>query len=342
MEHTMREIRTGLLVVISCGVLFVGLWLAGGSSTGLGPRKTYRVRFRNIALLPARTKVAYGGVAVGHIAGVRRLSPPAEDGSVAEAEIEIDPGIVIRTADRAVIASVSLIGEKFLDIEPGPDDAPVLPEGGALVGVFGGFGGIMDDAAALMPVLAGAVAEAKGLASELRGSVEKMNEFIGVTQATIEENRGAIAAALAQASRTLVEMETILQENRETIRSTLEGVDSRVAEAEPLVADAAALAADARERFGQVLDALEDLSSRLETFIDQAEDVVVAADPKVLETLDHLRVASRNMADLTASVRSDPSLLIWGMGEEEESRGASVSSQETEHRSWMGPYGKQP
>ena len=337
----MREIKTGILVVLSCALLFVGLWLAGSSSTSIGTQKNYKVRFRNLALLPGKAKVAYGGVAVGQISRVHRLSPAAEDGTVAEADIEIDPSVVLRQGDRVVITSQGIIGEKYLDIEPGPEDAPVLEEEGVLVGGFGGFGGVLANAEDLVPALGEAVLEARALAGELRSTVSKVDGFLDVVQGTVEENRSGIQAAVQQAHDSLAEVEEILEENRETIRSAMTQIESRAREAEPMIADATALVAETREKFGSVLGSLQDLSARLEAFVDEIEGMLAVSDPKLMETLDQLRVTARNLADASAQVRGDPSVLIWGVDEEDRPP-ASTAPRTAEARAWMGPHEERP
>lgn len=339
MDFTAREIKTGIFVLLSLAILFVGLWLAQSRGAALGEKKQYTVRFRNLGLLRQRTQVAFAGVAAGHVDEIRKLDPlKSEEGWVGEAVIAIDARIEVRSGSRAVIKTEGLIGEKYLDIIPGGGE--ILPEGSLLIGAVGGMGGVLDEAGDLMDDLKVALTKVVDLADDLKKTTENLPPLLEKTEGIVDENRENLKGTLAEARDSLDRLNTILEENRQSLREVIDGIGDRVDEAGPVITKADALVVRATEGLDDALKEIEDLVRRSRGAIQDADGLIVSADPKVQQTLEHLRVTTRHLEEMTRRLKADPSVLIWGA--EEEEKAAAVPLPTSEDRPWMGPQEEEP
>ena len=114
---------------VSCFGLLLFLWVAFGGPVPLKP-EGYRltVPFDEATQLAQESDVRISGVSVGK---VKRIE--LGDEGQAEATIELDAAYAPIPADtRATLRQKTLLGETYVELTPGSDDAPELEEGGAL------------------------------------------------------------------------------------------------------------------------------------------------------------------------------------------------------------------
>src|SRR5215210_3302766 len=94
---------------------------------GGGTKKISAV-FDSVAGLDNKSSVRVAGVRVGKVKDVR-LRP---DGK-AEVDLEIDKDVQLHGNAVARVANLGLLGEKYVEIDPGTATSPVLPEGQTVV-----------------------------------------------------------------------------------------------------------------------------------------------------------------------------------------------------------------
>lgn len=124
------DLRLGIFgfVVVTLVVLSALLMFARYPSifhTG----RPYRAVFRSVAGLNPGDEVRYGGLLVGSVSTMRLDSAnPAR----IMVEFRVRRSTPIRADTRASITQLGLLGEPFLQLEPGRADAPALAEGSTL------------------------------------------------------------------------------------------------------------------------------------------------------------------------------------------------------------------
>ena len=114
---------------ISCFVLALFLWLAFGGPIPL-KAEGYRftVPFKEATQLAQESDVRISGVSVGKVKSV-----DLSDDGYADAVIELDSAYAPIPEDtRAILRSKTLLGETYVELSPGSQEAETLPEGGAL------------------------------------------------------------------------------------------------------------------------------------------------------------------------------------------------------------------
>jgi phospholipid/cholesterol/gamma-HCH transport system substrate-binding protein len=114
---------------ISCFGLALFLWIAFGGSIPLKPEGyRFTVPFDEATQLAAESDVRISGVPVGKVKTVDLSS----DGH-ADATIELDSAYApIPANTRAILRQKTLLGETYVELTPGDENGPTLPEDGSL------------------------------------------------------------------------------------------------------------------------------------------------------------------------------------------------------------------
>ena len=114
---------------LSCFGLLLFLWLAFGGPVPLKP-EGYRIKvpFTEASQLAIESDVRISGVSVGR---VTRIDRNAE--GLAEATIELDaPYAPVPSDTQAMLRQKTLLGETYVELSPGSEEADKVPEGGEL------------------------------------------------------------------------------------------------------------------------------------------------------------------------------------------------------------------
>src|SRR5262249_47930782 len=106
-----------LVVLVIAGLL---IWKIEGLRFGKGKARTVSVEFKDLAGLDAKSAVRGAGVRVGKVDRIR-VDPQTGRAIV---EMSIDPDVDLRQGASAAIANLGLLGEKYVELTPGPVGAP--------------------------------------------------------------------------------------------------------------------------------------------------------------------------------------------------------------------------
>lgn len=120
-----HEIGVGVLVLVAF-CLLAWMSLEVGALRGLGDRVEVQARLDDAMGLEDGAMVKVAGVAVGSVTGI------AIDHDVAVVDFQLDPGAGLRRDAVAQVRARSLLGEKFLELQPQSRDAPLLVDGDVL------------------------------------------------------------------------------------------------------------------------------------------------------------------------------------------------------------------
>src|SRR5882724_1585624 len=94
---------------------------------GIRTRKVTAV-FDSVAGLDNKSAVRVAGVRVGKVSSIK-LRP---DGK-AEVTLDVDPDVILHPGAVAHVANLGLLGKKYVELDPGPANAPVIPQEQAVV-----------------------------------------------------------------------------------------------------------------------------------------------------------------------------------------------------------------
>jgi phospholipid/cholesterol/gamma-HCH transport system substrate-binding protein len=124
------KIASMALFALSCVGLLLFLWLSFGGTIPL-EAQGYRVQvaFPNADQLATQADVRVAGVSIGRVVSLK-LDPK---GNRTVATLQLDNQFVPLHKDaRAILRLKTILGETYVEIAPGPQSAPAIPDGGTL------------------------------------------------------------------------------------------------------------------------------------------------------------------------------------------------------------------
>lgn len=326
-SHALRRVASRARVGVIVTVLVVLSALVAGSLVSGEARDKLMVRatFADASPLLEGNDVRLGGVKVGTIATMRIV-----DGG-AEVTIELDKAALpVHEDARLTIRPVSLLGERYVELDRGSADAPVLTDGAeigleqtgssvdldqvlntlddptaeglaALVGTLGeGIDGNGEAVQRALTALAPALRDTRGMTQTLKEQNATLNELVDALSkvaAGVADDNGRQLDLLVDASTTILGQ---TRANEAAFRSLLQQLPGTLRTAIGTLrqlegtADAATPTLRAlRPTTGD----LEDLSDELLAFAEAADPALAAANP-VLEKADALVQNARPVARL--------------------------------------------
>jgi phospholipid/cholesterol/gamma-HCH transport system substrate-binding protein len=127
---TVTRILIAIGFALSCFGLALFLWIAFGGPLPLKPEGyRFTVPFTEATQLAQESDVRISGVSVGKVKSIEL----SNQGDYADAVIELDSQYAPIPEDtKAILRSKTLLGETYVELTPGDQSQPSLPEGGSL------------------------------------------------------------------------------------------------------------------------------------------------------------------------------------------------------------------
>ena len=284
------HIGLGVFVLGTLGLL---VWLAQ-SIGAIGNRGGihYEVRLEHAAGLVTNNAVKIAGVEVGHIEAV------GVDHDIAVLTLRIDPEVVLHDDTTAIVRAKSLLGEKYLQLDPGSKDRPELAEGASIDKVQTHFE-IDQVLNALEPVLGSdqSIAAVVGpLAERMTALLDEAAGKDGQPPLVTRAQLSQLAEDLTVTSAAVRRMATDNEQDLRALvqRSRLLADDPRI---ERLLARTDRISKTLDERLPRLLDRTESALTELEALTQ----VVDESRAKKLETIiDDTAVAMANLRKLSS------------------------------------------
>ncbi|HEX9405665.1 MAG TPA: MlaD family protein, partial [Thermoanaerobaculia bacterium] len=213
-------------------------------SVGGGPTKKVTAVFDSVAGLDNKSKVRVAGVPVGEVRDIR-LRP---DGK-AEVTMDINRDVQLHRGAFARVVNLGLLGEKYIELVPGPVNEPQIPEQQVLRGtqpasideVTNQISAIATDVKAITESLRGVMTGPQG-EQRLQEVVENIREITAQVRDLVATNRTNVDATLANTREITAQLRTeiprvadaiekvanslsgTLGENRQEIRGVVENL----------------------------------------------------------------------------------------------------------------------
>lgn len=234
-------VKVGLFTLLGLVVLFF-LILRSEDIELFGPKgTTLEATFPSVAGLDDKAPVRIAGVRVGRVDGI------GLDGQQAVVRIKLEQPVALPQGTQATIRNTGLLGDKYVELVLGPENAPPLPDGVRLRGTTPpGF----DEAMAKLNQVADAIQGVTGqlgggpngeqriavildnvavLSADLRELVAANREAIGGTVRNFEAMSATLARELPrladQLQQVLGQVDAVIAENRGDLRGSLQNVE---------------------------------------------------------------------------------------------------------------------
>ncbi len=307
-----NEAKVGTFVIVAV-IIFVYVFISVANVQLAGGKVSYRTYFTFAAGLDTGTLVRFGGLKAGIVDVVR---PYADDPTKVEVIIEMRTDIPVNEDSVATAASLSALGERYLEVSTGSGDAARIEPGGV---IRSQETLTLDDLTAQISTVS---AEATVLMRDIRANfisltdraeilLDNLNELTGErnrqqlesllenSNQMITEQRPKFDKITTQTSEMLVKVDELLDDMRQIAKhadKTMGNLDQTITETrEPLKRDLAQIEATLKD------------TRRL---IEDMQALVVVNEENVNEMLENFRVSSENIERLTDELRQRPWSLI--------------------------------
>src|SRR5215471_24503 len=279
-----------LVVLVLAGLL---IWRIEDLRIGRTPAKKVSVEFKDVAGLDAKSTVRLAGVRVGKVARIR-LTP---DGR-AIVDMDLDHDVELRRGASASIANLGLLGEKYVELVPGPVGGPELPEGTTLKGDI--------------PVSFDQITKlARDIEVDIKDITKNLNESLGGSQGeerlrTIVENIKIITE----------DLRLMVASNRTNVDSTIanlrefsEGMTLLVDRVDKLIASNSA-------NVTQGISNIKDVSGKLETTAENLNQITgkIKSGEGTVGKLVESEETHKNLNDALVAVKEGVGSLNKALG----------------------------
>jgi len=306
------EAKVGSFVILSI-VLFVYTFITVANVQVRGERHVYNTYFRFAGGLEPGNTVRFAGLKAGVITAVR---PWSEDPTQIEVVMEINEAVPVNAGSVAQLASLSALGQNYLEISPGSKDAPRLEDGATVPSVETVT--ISD----ITKKLAEVADTANVVMNNFNGEFAKMSDDIqqvlqNVQELTGEANQKNVEDLLANANGMVADLRPKFDRITAQLNQTLEKVEKLTddfrqvaARAETMVESANKTVEETREPIKRDLAELERTLTEARTLLQDIQAVVAVNQEDISQTIQNFRVASDNVQQLTDELRQRPWSLI--------------------------------
>ena len=310
MEAKREQAVVGLFVLVAAGLLLVTVFAISGTFGRTGV--TYRADFKHAGGLEAGATVRYAeGPKVGRVEQVR-IDP--QDPARVEISFSIRPGVPVRTDTVAKIASLSALGENYLELVPGktPGATPAPPGSVLKSEDYISFADVTTRLNDLAPAAQALLENLNQRVTDLQATIARVNDLLSV------QNRANLSASLAN-------VRGMLEENRPALKSTMGHIDTASAKVAPLLDDFKKAVKDAHEAVSHIDATITENRPELRQSIHELRQTLISADAaadqlnrtlsyngdEIDEMIDNLRHITENLREFTNTIKTKPNTLIF-------------------------------
>ena len=124
------SIKVGLLLFGALGTLMLSILLIGEKNNLFRPMNRYSVKFADVSGLQEGNPVQLNGVAVGRVTQIVLPEDPGQHQLTVWIGVDRRYGKRVRKDSQARIQTLGLLGDKYIELTSGTDDALVVPDRG--------------------------------------------------------------------------------------------------------------------------------------------------------------------------------------------------------------------
>lgn len=259
--------RIGLFMLM--GLIILGVFIIKIEDIPVGERgdrMTVTARFSSVAGLDRKAAVRIAGVRVGKVDQIDL------DGAEAVLTLSLNPQVRLHEGAVALVTSLGMLGDKYIEILPGDLDAPLLASGSELAG---GMTPSFDD---VMKVATEIGTDVKEVTEALRGSIGG------------REGEEAISEIVANIRELTASLKVLIAENQANVNQT--------------TANFAEFSATLRDELPRVADKMNRLADQLNGVVGENRNDLQASMGNIRELTERLQVSADNLNQITGKIAS--------------------------------------
>ena len=244
---TAAKVGAFFLVVLAITGLLI--WKIEDLRIGRGRPRKVTVQFQNVGGLDEKTAVRVAGGSVGKVSKIRLIEGKAF------VDIDLDPNVALRQGASASIESRGLLGEKYVELVPGPFGAAPLPDNAVIVG---GVPVSFDEITKL----------ARDIEVDIKSITKSLKESIGGAQG--EERLSDIVENMRLISE---EVRAMVETNRVGVDATIANFRAFSSAMKDLVARVDSVVASNEGNVSSGIANIREISEKLETTTDNLNQI---------------------------------------------------------------------
>ncbi|HUQ03691.1 MAG TPA: MlaD family protein [Kofleriaceae bacterium] len=274
---------------VKVGVLFL-LLVAGAYAivTGLGSDPAgdnsmeLSARFKDASGMPIGSKVVVAGLPVGSITSL------SIEGRYARVKFRVRKDVPVWSSSVVFKKATSLLGDNYLEIDPGSADQPD-PEGNAAVRLKSGDK-ILRVVEATSP---------DQLLRRIEQSLPNVDAVLVSVKDLSEDMRRVVNGPIASVAN---RVDALVQKEAGTVSGILEKADRSMARIDQITKDIRAITGGADDRVNKILDNLEEASAEAKDLVATAKSEVEMTGDKLREKLDKVDEIVANTESITEKI----------------------------------------
>lgn len=205
------ELMVGFFVLI--GLVILSYFIMRISDLESEPRYTLRIIFGFISGVTEGAPLRYCGVDAGEVKSVRVFFDPKENKPKVEVVVRIRKDLRVQEDAHAYVATLGLLGEKYIEILPGSPDARILKDGEVLVGHD--------------PLPVEWMAQrGEEIITKLGKTIDSLNVIIGdkQNQARFKQTMAGLEELIENLNHLSADLSLLVNQNKERIGETIESI----------------------------------------------------------------------------------------------------------------------
>jgi phospholipid/cholesterol/gamma-HCH transport system substrate-binding protein len=318
----------GIFVLVAAVLLFgTVIMVSGGMGSSGVPHPTY---FKYAGGIQPGGAVRFGGLTVGKVKSIR--VDPSNTTRI-EVEVAVNKDTPIKVDSVAKITTLGALGDNYVEITTGSQNAALLPSGAVLKSEEAfGLGQIGDLFNSLMPevqaVLGKVSTDLDGLETTITRANDLLNDKnranLGATLSTVQ---GLLADTRPKVAMTLDNLNGLLTETRPQLAATLTDTRALMAKLGPVLDDLKVTTTRANDLLTHVdatlvenradirtsVIGLRDTLAKSQVMLDQLNALLDQNSPNIDAVLDNLRLSTENIRALTETLERSPASIIRGV-----------------------------
>jgi phospholipid/cholesterol/gamma-HCH transport system substrate-binding protein len=263
--------KVGAFMLVILGILgFFILKIEDVKVSRTGNHKKVTAVFDSVAGLDNKSAVRVAGVRVGKVTKI-----DLRDDGKAEVEMEIDKDVQLHANAKAHVANLGLLGEKYIEIEPGSSNQPIIGEQKKGVALPGTQPATIDQVTDQISAIA---TDVKAITESLRASIGTPN-------------------GQAQLQDIVANVDNITKQVRDLIAANRMNVDATMANAQ-------AITAQLKTQIPRLADSIERVANSMSGTVNENRADVHKTIENLKTLSADLRTTSDNLGAITTQMRS--------------------------------------
>ncbi|MCX7918152.1 MAG: MCE family protein [bacterium] len=300
MAKLSAETKVGILTIIAVGILVIGTLMIG-KFTWFGKTYTIKLYFDFVSGIERGAPVRLGGVKVGIVKDIRIVP---EHKPAIEVELRLAKTAQIHRDARAFIATMGLMGEKYVEIYAGSPGSPLLADGDSINGqnplqmedILAASKQISEDLAKTIQAISEVVTKEEtkhsitNFITRLDSISAKIDGILARRQGDLETFATNLKTLTEQMKLVVSDVDAIIKENRAEIKST--------------VSDFSATADTIHKNIDRIIENLDKITQHMSSLLAENQPELNATIKNFRSASDDFKKAMEKINAMTEKIES--------------------------------------